>query len=49
MKLFIYGRILDTLLRMKKHNRFYLIFWKLWHEEKRRIHSGKNIYSKGSR
>lgn len=49
MRLWIYSKLLDTLLRMEKTNGLYLRLWKLWHQEKRREHRGKIVYSKGSR
>lgn len=36
MRLWLYGKLLNMMLKTNRYNRFYLKLWELWHIEKRR-------------
>jgi hypothetical protein len=40
MKLWLYSKLLNAMLKRNHYNRFYLKVWELWHIEKRRLTVG---------
>jgi hypothetical protein len=37
MRLWLYGKLLNSMLKTNRYNKFYLKVWELWHIEKRRV------------
>lgn len=42
MKLWIYTKLLNAMLKTNRYNQFYLKVWELWHVEKRKINHARN-------